>query len=88
MGWAAMHTLCAYCGTSMQHAVLSSGTTLLDSALPLLQGCLLEGSSSASLAARDLQLGDDTMVKSSGIISINASGIIQMTNKVLTQMFG
>ena len=37
-----------------------------------------------------LQVGDDTMVndKSSAIVTINSSGIIQMANKVLTQMLG
>jgi hypothetical protein len=37
-----------------------------------------------------LQVGDDSMVsdKNSAIITINATGVIQMANKVLTQMLG
>jgi hypothetical protein len=36
------------------------------------------------------QVGDDSMVsdKNSAIITINATGVIQMANKVLTQMLG
>lgn len=42
------------------------------------------------IVAWRLQVGDDTMVsdKSSAIITINASGIIQMANKMATQMLG
>lgn len=37
-----------------------------------------------------VQMGYDSMVsdKNSAFITINASGIIQMANKVLTQMLG
>jgi sensor histidine kinase regulating citrate/malate metabolism len=43
----------------------------------------------ASAAARACQAGDDMVSdKNSGVISINASGIIQMANKAATQLLG